>query len=259
MEAAVFCPADLEPEKLVATAVYGATIYAVRGTYDDCSRLTIELSFELPWGFVNVSLRSYYAEGSKTVAFEIAEQLGWAAPDAVVAPIASGSLYSKIAEGFDQLRRVGLMDAETPRLFGGQAEGCSPVATAFAANEPVAPVRPVTVARSLAIGNPADGDKAVGTARSTGGAVYAVAEEDIGVNMGHLAEHAGVFGETAAGVSLGALRRAVDVGELGADDRVVLVVTGDGLKTPGPVEGRLDPIGIDADADAVLERLGVLT
>ena len=130
--AAVFCPADLEPEKLVATAVYGATIYAVRGTYDDCSRLTIELSFELPWGFVNVSLRSYYAEGSKTVAFEIAEQLGWDAPDAVVAPIASGSLYSKIAEGFDQLQRVGLVDARTPRLFGGQAEGCSPVATAFA-------------------------------------------------------------------------------------------------------------------------------
>jgi threonine synthase len=259
IEAAVFCPADLEPEKLVATAVYGATIYAVRGNYDDCSRLTIELSFELPWGFVNVSLRSYYAEGSKTVAFEIAEQLGWDAPDAVVAPIASGSLYSKIAEGFDQLGRVGLVDAATPRLFGGQAEGCSPVASAFASGEKVAPVRPATVARSLAIGNPADGDKAVATARATGGAVYAVQEEDIGANMGILAEHAGVFGETAAGVSLGALRRAVDEGNLGADDRVVLIVTGDGLKTPGPVEGRLDPVGIDADADVVLERLGVLT
>ena len=259
IEAAVFCPADLEPEKLVATAVYGATIYAVRGNYDDCSRLTIELSFELPWGFVNVSLRSYYAEGSKTVAFEIAEQLGWDAPDAVVAPIASGSLYSKIAEGFDQLGRVGLVDAATPRLFGGQAEGCSPVASAFASGEKVAPVRPATVARSLAIGNPADGDKAVATARATGGAVYAVQEEDIGANMGILAEHAGVFGETAAGVSLGALRRAVDEGNLGADDRVVLVVTGDGLKTPGPVEGRLDPVGIDAVADVVLERLGVLT
>ena len=259
IEAAVFCPADLEPEKLVATAVYGATIYAVRGTYDDCSRLTIELSFELPWGFVNVSLRSYYAEGSKTVAFEIGEQLGWQAPDGVVAPIASGSLYSKIADGFDQLQRVGLVDAPTPRLFGGQAEGCSPVAAAFASGEKVAPVRPATIARSLAIGNPADGDKAVATARRTGGAVYAVAEDEVGANMGLLAEHAGVFGETAAGVSLGALRRAVDEGELGADDRVVLVVTGDGLKTPGPVEARLDPIGIDADADQVLERLGVLT
>jgi threonine synthase len=188
-------------------------------------------------GFVNVSLRSYYAEGSKTVAFEIAEQLGWDAPDAVVAPIASGSLYSKLAEGFDQLRRVGLLEAETPRVFGGQAEGCSPVAAAFAAGEPVAPVRPATVARSLAIGNPADGDKAVATARRTGGAIYAVAESEVGANMGLLAEHAGVFGETAAGVSLGALRRAVDEGELGADDRVVLVVTGDGLKTPAPVRG----------------------
>ena len=257
--AAVFCPFDLEPEKLVAAAVYGATIYAVRGTYDDCSRLTVELSFELPWGFVNVSLRSYYAEGSKTVAFEIAEQLGWDAPDAVVAPIASGSLYSKIAEGFDQLQRVGLVYAPTPRLFGGQAEGCSPVATAFASGEKVVPVRPATVARSLAIGHPADGDKAVATARRTGGAVYAVPEDDVGANMGLLAEHAGVFGETAAGVALGALRRAVDEGELGAADRVVLVVTGDGLKTPGPVEARLEPVGIDADADAVLERLGVLT
>ena len=257
--AAVFCPFDLEPEKLVAAAVYGATIYAVRGTYDDCSRLTVELSFELPWGFVNVSLRSYYAEGSKTVAFEIAEQLGWDAPDAVIAPIASGSLYSKIAEGFDQLQRVGLVDAPTPRLFGGQAEGCSPVATAFASGEKIVPVRPATVARSLAIGHPADGDKAVATARRTGGAVYAVPEDDVGANMGLLAEHAGVFGETAAGVALGALRRAVDEGELGAAECIVLVVTGDGLKTPGPAEARLDPVGIDADADAVLERLGVLT
>jgi threonine synthase len=259
MESAVFCPADLEPEKLVATAVFGATIYAVQGSYDDCSRLTVELSFELPWAFVNVGLRSYYAEGSKTVAFEIAEQLGWDAPDAVVAPIASGSLYSKIAEGFDQLRRVGFVDASIPRMFGAQAQGCSPVAVAFAADEKVVPVRPRTVARSLAIGNPADGDKAVATARSTEGAVYAVGEEEIGPNMATLAAHTGVFGETAAGVSLGALREAVERGELGREDRVVLVVTGDGLKTPGPVAGLFEPIGIEADADAVLERLGVLT
>jgi threonine synthase len=259
MEAAVFCPADLEPEKLVATAAFRPTIYAVQGTYDDCSRLTIELSFELPWAFVNVGLRSYYAEGSKTVAFEIAEQLGWDAPDAVVAPIASGSLYSKIAEGFEQLRLVGLVDAPVPRLFGGQAEGCSPVAQAFASGERVSPVRPQTVARSLAIGNPADGDKAVATARATDGAVYAVAEEEIGANMAALAALTGVFGETAAGVSFGALREAVERGELGRRDRVVLVVTGDGLKTPGPVSDLLEPVRIEADADAVLERLGVLT
>jgi threonine synthase len=259
MEAAVFCPAELEPEKLVATAAFRPTIYAVQGTYDDCSRLTVELSFELPWAFVNVGLRSYYAEGSKTVAFEIAEQLGWDAPDAVVAPIASGSLYSKIAEGFEQLRRVGLVQAEVPRLFGGQAEGCSPVATAFASGEQVVPVRPQTVARSLAIGNPADGDKAVATARATRGAIYAVAEEEVGLNMAALAAHTGVFGETAAGVSLGALREAVERGELGHDHRVVLVVTGDGLKTPGPVADLLAPVRIEADADAVLEQLGVLT
>src|SRR5690348_4667278 len=156
LEAAVFCPADLEPEKLVATAVYGATIYAVRGTYDDCSRLTVELSFEVPWGFVNVSLRSYYAEGSKTLAYEIAEQLGWETPDAVVIPIASGALYSKIGQGFGELARLGLVDGATPRLYGGQAEGCAPVATAFAdGGARVTPVKPRTIARSLAIGNPA--------------------------------------------------------------------------------------------------------
>jgi threonine synthase len=259
MEAAVFCPADLEPEKLVATAAFRPTIYAVQGTYDDCSRLTIELSFELPWAFVNVGLRSYYAEGSKTVAFEIAEQLGWDAPDAVIAPIASGSLYSKLAEGFEQLRRLGLVEAKVPRLFGGQAAGCSPVAAAFAAGERVVPLRPQTVARSLAIGNPADGDKAVATARTTGGSIYAVPEEEIGANMATLATQTGVFGETAAGVSFGALREAVERGELGRRDRVVLVVTGDGLKTPGPVADLLEPVRIEADADAVLERLGVLT
>jgi threonine synthase len=255
LEAAVFCPADLEPEKLVATAVYGATIYAVRGTYDDCSRLTVELSFELPWAFVNVGLRAYYAEGSKTLAYEIAEQLGWELPDAVVIPIASGALYSKIGQGFTELTRLGLVEGEPPRLYGGQAEGCAPVATAFANGGRVTPVKPQTLARSLAIGSPADGDIAVGTARKSGGAVFAVAEEEIGGNMGLLAETSGVFGETAAGVTLGALREAVRRGALGTDDRVVLLVTGDGLKTPGPAVERLQPVEIEPDADALLERL----
>src|SRR2546425_11096706 len=131
MEAVVFCPFDLEPEKLLATAVYGATIYAVRGSYDDCSRLTVELSFELPWAFVNVGLRAYYAEGSKTLAFEIAEQLGWELPDAVVGPIASGALFAKIGQGFAELRQLGLVEGERPRLYGGHAEGCAPVAAAL--------------------------------------------------------------------------------------------------------------------------------
>jgi threonine synthase len=254
MEAVVFCPFDLEPEKLLATAVYGATIYAVRGSYDHCSRLTVELSFELDWAFVNVTLRSYYAEGSKTLAYEIAEQLGWEAPDAVICPIASGALFSKIVQGFGELGRLGLVDGK-PRLYGGQAEGCAPVATAFANGGCVQPVRPATVARSLAIGNPADGDSALAAARDTGGAIYAVAEDEVVANMGLLAETTGVFGETAPGVTLGALRRAVEAGELGERDRVVLLVTGDGLKTPEHVAERYRPIEIEPNADRVLARL----
>jgi threonine synthase len=257
LAAAVFCPADLEPEKLVATAVYGATLYAVDGTYDDCSRLTVELSFELSsWAFVNVGLRTYYAEGSKTLAYEIAEQLGWRMPSAVVVPIASGALYSRVHRGFGELLDLGLVEGRSPRLSGGAAVGCSPVAAAFAAARRVVPVRPRSVARSLAIGSPADGDAAVSAARESGGAVYAVPEDEVGENMGLLAERAGIFGETAAGVTLGALLEAVRRCELGADDEVVLLVTGDGLKTPEPVAGRLQPVEIEADADALLERLG---
>jgi len=257
IEAAVLCPASLEPEKLTATAVYGATIYAVDGSYDDCSRLTVELSFELDWSFVNVGLRSYYAEGSKTLAFEIAEQLGWELPTAVVGPIASGAMFSKVHQGFSQLREIGLVEGETPRLYGGQAEGCAPVAAAFAEDRKVTPLRPDTVARSLAIGNPADGDLAVATAKASGGAIHAVDEDEVGEDMALLAETTGVFGETAAGVTLGALRRAVASGALGERDRVVLLVTGDGLKTPQPVADRLRPVAIEADADALLEHLGV--
>ncbi len=255
LEAAVFCPADLEPEKLTATAVYGATLYAVDGTYDDCSRLTIELSFELPWAFVNVGLRSYYAEGSKTLAYEIAEQLGWELPDVVVCPIASGSLYTKLNQGFSELIELGVVEGRAPRLVGAQAAGCAPVATAFADGAQVRPIRPDTVARSLAIGSPADGDLAVATARETGGAIHAVAEEAVGENMALLAETSGVFGETAVGVTLGALREAVAAGGVGAGERVVLLVTGDGLKTPGPVADRLQPVRIPADADALLDSL----
>jgi threonine synthase len=257
IEAAVFCPADLEPEKLTATSVYGATIYAVDGNYDDCSRLTVELSFELDWAFVNVGLRSYYAEGSKTVAYEIAEQLGWTLPTAVVGPIASGALFAKVHQGFAELAELGLVAGTTPRLYGGQAEGCSPVAAAFAEDRKVVPLKPRTVARSLAIGNPADGDLAVSVAKTSGGGIYAVAEDEVGENMALLAETSGVFGETAAGVTLGALRGAVARGEVGEEDTVVLLVTGDGLKTPQPVADRLRPIDIEADVDAVIDLLGV--
>jgi threonine synthase len=253
LDAAVFVPADLEPEKLTAAAAYGPTVYAVDGHYDQCSRLTVELSFELPWGFVNVNLRSYYAEGSKTLAYEIAEQLGWHAPDVVVAPIASGALFHKVGQGFAELRALGLVDGVAPTLVGGQAEGCQPVATAFRERTAVTPVRPDTIARSLAIGSPADGDFAVATARETGGSIHAVAEDAVGENMALLARTTGVFGETATGVTLGALRAALEAGDVRSRDRVVLLVTGDGLKTPGPVAFTYAPIAIEPDADAFLD------
>jgi threonine synthase len=257
--AVIFCPAGLEPEKMLATTVYGARVYGVRGTYDDCSRLISELAGEVDWGFVNVNLRSYYAEGSKTLAFEIVEQLGWEVPTAVVAPIASGAMFSKLWQGFEQFGRLGLIGEERPRLYGGQAQGCAPVASAFAEGRRVSPVRPNSVARSLAIGNPADGDLAIATARASGGAIHAVAEEEVGPNMALLAEMSGVFGETAAGVTIGALRTAVARGEIGESDRVVALVTGTGLKTPQAVEDEATGslVEVEPDLDALLDELGV--
>ena len=256
MRSVVIYPNTVEPEKLLATAVYGGEMYAVRGTYDDCSRLIVELSGEVDWAFVNVNLRAYYAEGSKTLAFEIAEQLDWELPDAVIAPIASGSLFTKIWQGFEQVRRLGLVDGPPPRLYGGQAQGCSPVALAYADDRPVSPVRPDTVAHSLAIGAPADGDLATATARASNGAIYAVPEEDVGPNMSLLAGTSGVFGETAAGVTVGALRAAAAAGEIGENDRVVVLVTGTGLKTPQLIEARAGT-EIEADVDELLAGLGV--
>lgn len=257
LEAVVLVPASLEPEKLIATSIYGARIIAVEGSYDDCSRLSVELSFELDWAFVNVGLRSYYAEGSKTLAFEIAEQLGWSLPDAVIAPIGSGSMFTKVHQGFGELLTLGLVEGSTPRLFGGQGEGCSPVALAFATGAKVKPVRANTIAKSIAIGSPADGDLAVATANESGGSIHGVAEDQIVDNIALLAETTGVFGETAPAVTLGALRAAVARGELGESDRVVLLVTGDGLKTPGLVADRYDPIRVQPDVDEILETLGV--
>lgn len=257
MRSVVIYPDTVEREKLLATAVYGGEMYAVRGTYDDCSRLIVELSGEVEWAFVNVNLRAYYAEGSKTLAFEIAEQLGWELPDAVIAPIASGSLFTKIWQGFEQFRRLGLVEGAPPRLYGGQAQGCAPIAHAYADDRPVSPVRPNTVAHSLAIGAPADGDLATATARASGGAIYAVPEEDVGPNMSLLAGTSGVFGETAAGVTVGALRAAAAAGAIGETDRVVVLVTGTGLKTPQLIEARAGT-EIEADVDELLAGLGVV-
>jgi threonine synthase len=228
----VFVPADLEPAKVRATAVYGATVVAVDGNYDDVNRLCAELTAEHPWAFVNVNVRPFYAEGSKTLAFETAEQLGWQAPDHVVVPVGSGALLTKIDRGFEELTRVGLLDEARVRVSGAQAAGCSPVATAFAeGTDTVRPVKPSTIAKSLAIGDPADGVYALDTVRRTGGGLVSVTDDEIRDGIGLLARTEGIFGETAAGVTIASLRRLAAEGVVRPDERVVVYVTGHGLKT----------------------------
>jgi threonine synthase len=233
MESVVFIPNDLEPAKVAATAVYGGNVIAVEGSYDDVNRLCAELSGSKKWAFVNVNVRPYYAEGSKTIAFEFVEQLGWRAPDAVVVPIASGSLLTKIGKGLRELHRVGLLD-EAPEvaIHGAQAEGCSPVAAAFAGGaDEVRPVKPDTVAKSLAIGNPADGHYALEEVRSTGGTIASVPEPDVAEGMRLLARTEGLFTETAGGVVIAALEAMVRSGVITNDQEVVALITGIGLKT----------------------------
>jgi threonine synthase len=233
LPAYVFIPADLEAEKILSAGAYGARIVGVRGTYDDVNRLCTEISGERDgWAFVNVNMRPYYAEGSKTLAFETAEQLGWELPDRVVAPIASGSLFTKVARGFQEFIDAGLVDGDVPVMCGAQAEGCSPVAQAFAAGTDVCrPVKPDTIAKSLAIGNPADGPYAVELARSTGGGIDSVTDDEIRAGIRLLAETTGIFTETAGGVTTAVLAKLAERGDIGRDERVVAYITGDGLKT----------------------------
>jgi len=248
----VFIPADLEAGKIVTTSVYGGTVVAIDGNYDDVNRLCAELAAERPWAFVNVNVRPYYAEGSKTLAFETAEQLGWETPDHVVVPIASGSLLTKIRKGFDELHTVGLLD-EPPavRVSGAQATGCSPVAAAFAEGvDTINPVRPSTIAKSLAIGNPADGYYALDAVRETGGGIAAVTDDEIVEGMRLLARTEGIFGETAVGVTIASLKRLAEEGVVRADERVVVYVTGHGLKTLDPVA---EKVGVAATIEPTLD------
>jgi threonine synthase len=228
----IFIPHDLEPAKVVATAVYGPHLVRVRGTYDDVNRLCNQAAERFRWGIVNVNLRSYYGEGSKTMAFEIAEQLGWRLPTAVVAPMAGGSLVTKLRKGFREFQEAGLVTGSIPRLFGTQAAGCAPIVRLVRENtEVLQPVIPNTIARSLAIGSPADGLFASRAIHETGGWAAAVSDEELSAGIRLLAETAGVFAETAGGVTVaGALALAAS-GHLRKDDEVVLCVTGNGLKT----------------------------
>jgi threonine synthase len=239
----VFIPADLEQGKVVTTAVYGGNVVAIDGNYDDVNRLCAELAGIYEWAFVNVNMRPYYAEGSKTLAFETAEQLDWSVPDHVVVPVASGSLLTKIRKGFDELHKVGLITEEPKvRVSGAQARGCSPVAEAFIQNEDtIRPVKPSTIAKSLAIGNPADGYFALDVVRSTGGGFGSVTDEEIVDGMRLLARTEGIFAETAGGVTIATLKKLAADGVIRSDERVVAYVTGHGLKTLEAVSPTSDP------------------
>jgi threonine synthase len=258
LDSYVFVPADLEEQKILATGVYGTKLVAVRGSYDDVNRLCTELSAEHPWAFVNVNLRPYYAEGSKTLAYETAEQLGFELPDRVVCPVASGSLFTKIACGFQEWLDLGLLEGRLPAFNGAQADGCSPVATAFAAgHETCRPVRPRTIAKSLAIGDPADGVFALEVARRTGGSIDSVTDEEIVDGIKLLAETTGIFTETAGGVTTAVLRKLAERGDIGSNERVVLFITGEGLKTLDAVREIVTTYEVDPARDSFAEVVPV--
>jgi threonine synthase len=256
MESVVLIPANLEAGKVVTTAVFGGRLVAVDGNYDDVNRLCAELSSEHPsWAFVNVNVRTYYAEGSKTLAFEVAEQLGWKTPDHVVVPVASGSQLTKVAKGFKELHAVGLLDDEPHvRISGAQAAGCSPVAEAFAAGRDVIkPVKPDTIAKSLAIGDPADGPYALDAVRESGGSIDSVTDSEIIEAIRLLARTEGIFGETAGGVTIATLAKLAATGVIRPDERVVAFITGNGLKTIEAVAPHCGPTATVAPTLAAFE------
>jgi threonine synthase len=251
LDSYVFVPANLEEQKLLATGVYGTNLVGVRGNYDDVNRLCTQLAETRPWAFVNVNLRPYYAEGSKTLAYETVEQLGWELPDRIVCPIASGSLFTKLGRGFEEWLDIGLVEGGQPVFNGAQAQGCSPVATAFAEGWDVCrPQKPETIAKSLAIGDPADGPYAVEHARATGGRIDAVDDDEIRDSIGLLAETTGIFTETAGGVTVGVLRKLAERGEIASGERVVVYLTGEGLKTLDAARDRFQMHEIDPDLES---------
>jgi threonine synthase len=261
LESYVFIPSDLEEQKVLATGIYGTHLVAVNGNYDDVNRLCTELSGEHEWAFVNINMRPYYAEGSKTLSFEIAEQLDFEIPDRIVAPIASGSLFTKLARGFEEWTEAGLLTGRLPTFNGAQADGCSPVATAFREGQDFCrPVKPDTIAKSLAIGNPADGPYALDLARRSGGSIDSVSDDDVRDGIKLLAQTTGIFTETAGGVTIAVLRKIAQRGDIDPSERVVAVITGEGLKTLECARGTFEAWEIEANADAfeaARERLAV--
>jgi threonine synthase len=251
LESYVFVPHDLEEQKVLATGVYGTNLVSVRGNYDDVNRLCTELAGEHEWAFVNINMRPYYAEGSKTLAFETAEQLGFELPDRVVAPIASGSLFTKIARGFEEWLELRLLDGELPIFHGAQAAGCSPVASAFEHGQDFCrPVKPDTIAKSLAIGNPADGPYALDLARRTEGSIESVTDDEIREGIKLLARTTGIFTETAGGVTVAVLAKLAARGAIDPGDRVVAYITGEGLKTLDVARGMFEAWEIEPTVDS---------
>lgn len=255
MKAYVFIPRGLERGKVLATATYRPTVVEVDGSYDDVNRLCSQIADEYPWAFVNVNLRPFYSEGGKTLAFEVAEQLGWRAPDHVVVPVASGNLLVKIAKGFRELMELGLIERRPLKVSAAQAEGCAPVARAFREGQAhVEPVRPRTIAKSLAIGNPADGRYVLQTVRSSGGQVDAATEEEIQEGIRLLASTEGVFTEPAGGTTVAVLKRLAARGLIDPDETVVAYITGMGLKTPEAVEAAVEASTVIAPSLRAFER-----
>jgi threonine synthase len=237
----IFIPADLEPAKILGTQVFGATLVRIAGSYDQVNRLCSQIADERRWGFVNVNLRPYYAEGSKTVGYEIAEQLGWRLPDNIVVPMAGGSLITKIKKAFAELIQLGLVDAKPVKFFGAQATGCSPISTAVkAGNTDIEPQKPATIARSLAIGNPADGHYAIKVITQSGGWAEDVSDAEVVQGIQLLAESEGVFTETAGGVTVGCARKLYQQGRIMPEETTVLCITGNGLKTTDVLAGEYE-------------------
>jgi threonine synthase len=240
LECCVFIPDNLEAGKLLGSAIFGPTILAINGNYDDVNRLCTQVADRYGWGFVNINLRSYYAEGAKTLGYEVVEQLGWRYPDHLVSPVAGGTLLPRIARGLRELRQIGLVSGELPKIHAAQAAGCAPVVTALETGaEHTELVRPNTIAKSIAIGNPADGYQVLQTVRATGGAGAAVSDADIVAAIRLLAETEGIFTEPAGGTTLGGTIDLIRRGLIGRDESVVVCVTGNGYKTAEVVSGQL--------------------
>jgi threonine synthase len=264
MRACVFIPSDLEQGKVIGSAVYSPTLVAVDGSYDDVNRLCSELGDKYPWAFVNINVRPYYAEGSKTLGYEVCEQLGWRAPDHCIVPMASGSLYTKIYKGIKELAWLGLIEWAGTRMSGAQALGCSPIAEAWERGSMnIRPQKPNTIAKSLAIGNPADGYYALKTMKDTNGAAAAVTDDEVVEGIKLLAETEGIFAETAGGVVIAGLRNLINEGKVHPDEIVAAFITGAGLKTQEAVAPALNPAlhiepNIDSFESALEDRDGVL-